>query len=74
MNIFIIWKLIIYNFFYKTGQPQMIKLVQQPGKTMSGVMSSTITGQSVKVFKSIPTSAESSQVIFFYKQKLFIIL
>lgn len=50
--------------FIQIGQPQMIKLVQPSGKTISGLMTSTISGP-VKLFKSSPTNAESSQVIKF---------
>lgn len=49
--------------FIEIGQPQMIKLVQPSGKTISGLMTSTISGP-VKLFKSSPTNAESSQVMF----------
>ncbi|KAJ8920628.1 hypothetical protein NQ315_004767 [Exocentrus adspersus] len=44
------------------GQPQMIKLVQPSGKPISGIMTSTMSGQPVKIFKSPTTHAESSQV------------
>lgn len=40
----------------------MIKLVQPSGKTVSGVMTSTIAAQPVKFFKS-STNAEPTQVI-----------
>ncbi|CAH0557290.1 unnamed protein product [Brassicogethes aeneus] len=43
------------------GQPQMIKLVQSSGKPISGIMTSTMTGQPVKIFKSPTSNAESSQ-------------
>lgn len=49
-------------FFIELGQPQMIKLVQSSGKAISGIMTSAMTGQPVKIFKSPPANAESSQV------------
>ncbi|CAG9823489.1 unnamed protein product [Phaedon cochleariae] len=43
------------------GQPQMIKLVQPSGKSLSGIMTSAVTGQPVKLFKSSPSHPGESQ-------------
>ncbi|XP_023013729.1 transcription factor Dp [Leptinotarsa decemlineata] len=40
------------------GQPQMIKLVQPTGKTLGGIMTSAMTGQPVKIFKSSSSTNE----------------
>ncbi|RZC32095.1 transcription factor Dp-1 [Asbolus verrucosus] len=42
------------------GQPQMIKVVQPGGKSISGIVTSAMSGQPVKIFKS-PTSQDSVQ-------------
>ncbi|XP_060516564.1 transcription factor Dp-1 isoform X2 [Cylas formicarius] len=42
------------------GHPQMVKLVQSTGKPISGIITPTIQGTSVRIFKS-PTGVESSQ-------------
>ncbi|VEN61259.1 unnamed protein product, partial [Callosobruchus maculatus] len=45
------------------GQPQMIKLVQSTGKTISGIMTTTtVAGQPVKIFKPPTNNPETSQL------------
>ncbi|KAG5878442.1 hypothetical protein JTB14_027493 [Gonioctena quinquepunctata] len=44
------------------GQPQMIKLVQPSGKGLNGIMTSAVTGQPVKIFKSSSNACETPQV------------
>ncbi|CAH1098848.1 unnamed protein product [Psylliodes chrysocephalus] len=47
------------------GQPQMIKLMQSSGKTFSGIMTSAMTGQPVKIIKSSPSSiSDETQQIY----------
>ncbi|KAF2883211.1 hypothetical protein ILUMI_22964 [Ignelater luminosus] len=45
------------------GQPQMIKLVQAGGKPISGIMTSTISGQTIKILKSAQPDQDGSQTI-----------
>lgn len=42
----------------------MFKLVQSAGKSIGGIMTSTIAGQPVKIYKTAPGGQESSQVSF----------
>ncbi|KAF7287076.1 hypothetical protein GWI33_002458 [Rhynchophorus ferrugineus] len=43
------------------GQPQMVKLVQSTGKPISGIMTSTVAGAPVKIYKSSAVAGDSSQ-------------
>lgn len=58
------WIKTISIIIIQIGQPQMIKLVQPSGKTVSGVMTSTIAAQPVKFFKTSAANAEPTQVFF----------
>lgn len=48
------------------GQPQMIKLVQSSGKSVSGIVT-TIPGQQIKLFKSPISGQECTQVSALFK-------
>lgn len=41
------------------GQPQMVKFVQSSGKPISGIMTSTVAGTPVKIFKSPSDSSQN---------------
>ncbi|CAG9863432.1 unnamed protein product [Phyllotreta striolata] len=46
------------------GQPQMIKVMQSTGKTFSGIMTSAMSGQPVKIIKSSSTLSDDTQQIY----------
>lgn len=49
------------NFVFQDVNGQMIKLVQAGGKPLSGIMASTLSGQTLKILKSSQADQDGSQ-------------